>query len=367
MQNATITARPSSETIRSVDRTVVASLQRHRFYPSVSVLFTTTSGAVLATADVVRMHQLLREAESRVRAAAPAEEADAIVEQLQRLAMTARRAPAGRAMGLFASRVHAQLVELPVTVEDRVVVDATFATRDLVRALRFVDRFRLLVLDMHGLRLLEGHAGRLEEVPLDPFPDVDTSHRGDRSGLFGRDRSDVRDAVLHARIRSADLALAGRRVVEPLPVVVAAVERHLALFRARSAEAPTVVGEIVGSHRRTPASRLARLAAPVIEESHRRRSAMALARLNVGADKGRIVTGIDAVWRAASAGRVGLLCVEQNLTVPEFTHPRDRLSPPIDDIVDELIELVTLTEGEVVMVDDGQLADRQGVAALVSG
>jgi hypothetical protein len=366
MSITTAPIRSSSDAVRTLDRALVTRLQLHRHYPSVSVLLTTTPGSSLATDDVVRMHHLLRLAERRVRDAASPEQAHAVMRHLQQLAVAARRSPAGRAVALFASPAHAEAVQLPVTVEDRVVVDATFASRDLVRALRAVDRFRLLVLDLHGFRILEGHGGRLDEIPVDPFPDARPGGREDRSGMFGRDRSDVRDAVLHARIRAADLALASRRVAEPLPLVIAGVERHLAMFRARSAEAPTVVGAIVGSHRRTPASRLARLAGPVIEEFHRRRTAMALARLDVGIDRGRVVSGIDAVWAAALTGRVQLLCVEENLTVPTPAPADVAASAAIDDIIDELVELVTLADGDVAFIDDGSLSAHSGVAALVA-
>ena len=365
MSIATAAIRSSSDAVRTLDRALVTRLQLHRQYPSVSVLLTTTPGTTLASDDVVRLHHLLRLAERRVRAASP-EQADAVMRHLQQLAVAARRSPAGRAVALFASPAHAEAVQLPVVVEDRVVVDATFASRDLVRALRSVDRFRLLVVDLHGFRILEGHAGRLDEVPVDPFPNARARGREDRSGMFGRDRSDVRDAVLHASIRVADLALATRRVAEPLPLVIAGVERHLAMFRARSAEAASVVGDIVGSHRRTPASRLARLAGPVIDEFHRRRTAMALLRLDVGIDRGRVVSGIDAVWTAALAGRVQLLCVEEHLTLPAPSPAGLAASAPIDDIVDELVELVTLADGDVAFVDDGRLSDHSGVAALVS-
>jgi hypothetical protein len=345
--------RSSSDAVHTLDRALVTRLQLHRQYPSVTVLLTTTPGSTFATDEVVRLHHLLRLAERRVRESASPEQADAVMRHLQQLAVAARRSSAGRAIALFASPAHAEAVQLPVTVEDRVVIDATFASRDLV-----------LVLDLRGFRILEGHAGRLDEVPVDPFPDARTSGRDDRSGMFGRDRSDVRDAVLHASIRAADLALARRRMAEPLPLVIAGVERHLAMFRARSAEAPTTVGDIVGSHRRTPASRLARLAGPVMEEFHRRRSAMALARLDVGIDRGRVVSGIDAVWTAALAGRVQLLCVEEHLTVPAPAEV-GVAAAPIDDIVDELVELVTLADGDVAFVDDGRLSDHSGVAALV--
>jgi hypothetical protein len=109
----------------------------------------------------------------------------------------------------------------------------------------------------------------------------------------------------------------------------------------------------------------------VIDDHHRRRNAMALARLEIGVERGRVVSGIDDVWVAALRRQVGMLCVEESFTVQGAGHRPSPggtggVTPDADDLVDELIEAVSLSGGEVVLVDDGRL-DRHGrVAALIA-
>lgn len=359
-----------------LDLGLLTGLQRCRAYPSVSVLLTTTPGAVLASGDVVRLHQLVERAQRRLSSEPAGDRVDTVVARLRALAVAVRRSPTDRGLALFASESRAEAVHLGVMVDDRVVVDPTFATRDLVRAVHGNPRYRILVLSERSARLFEGWSTGLSEVTTGGFPVAAgrVADRSDRSRRFGRERSDRRDAALRAQMRAVDVALAARRAREPLPLVAAGVPRQLALFREMSSEAGSVVGEIRGSHERTPIARLGRLARPVMERHRKVVGLTALARLDAVRERARLVEGIDAVWAAAVEGRIGLLCVEEGFTLPARVAAGGRQLVPaadvehpevLDDTIDEVIEMVSAAGGEIVLVEDGALASRQHVAALL--
>lgn len=358
-----------------VDRAVLGRLQRCRAYPPVSLLLTTTPGPFLASRDVIRLQRLLLEAQRRLGCELASDDIDDVLARVRQLAVGVRRVPAGRGVALFANASHSEAVQLAVAVEDRVVVDPTFATRDLARSLRANPRYRLLVLAEQGCRLYEGRFTGLSEVTTDGFPVASAPMAAGqaRSHRLGRERSDRRDA-LQASLRTIDAALEARRARDPLPLVVAGVARQLALYRARSSEAGSIVGTISGSHGRTTPARLAVLAAPVIEAAGHARGADALARLEIARNRGRLVEGIDAVWVAAVERRVGLLCVEETFALPARVAPGGRRLTPaadidhpevFDDTVDELIEMVSNAGGEVAIVEDAALASHQRVTALL--
>lgn len=150
--------------------------------------------------------------------------------------------------------------------------------------------------------------------------------------------------------------------------------RQLGLFRAVSSEAGSVVGEIRGSHERTPLARLGPLARPLIERHRRSLVLAAIARLDGARDQARLVEGIDQVWTAAIEDRIGLLCVEEGFTQPaQVVAGGRRLVPAtdvehpdvLDDTIDEVIGLVCAAGGETVLVEDGALASRRRVAAVL--
>jgi hypothetical protein len=369
---------PQPEVSRVIDRALVRRLQQQSCNPSVSVLLTTTPGSEIVTRDVIRLYRLLDEAHHQLRREPGVTEGQSqhIVGLLRRLAVVARRGPAARGLALLVSDVHAEAIHLPGCVEDRVVIDPTFATRDLVRALEVNPRYRLLVLAQRGARLFEGQPDLLEEIVADGFPVacLTPDPRKDRSTRFGRDRSDRRDAAIHAQLRSVDAALAARNASEPLPLLVSGVRRQLALFRATTTQAHTMVGQILGSHGRATPIQLAQMAKPEIQRHQRSRTDRAMSRLHKEGDRRRLANGIDRVWAAAADGRVALLCVEEGYVVParvgvdgRHLHPIPYATPgSLDDAIDELVEMVSLVGGEVVLVEDGTLSAERRVAALLS-
>jgi prepilin-type processing-associated H-X9-DG protein len=80
------------------------------------------------------------------------------------------------------------------------------------------------------------------------------------------------------------------------------------------------------------------------------------------------VFGASAVGKAAAAGHVHLLVVEESFTVPGHTiggsGPGGAPDGP-DDLVDDLIATVLLADGHVELVDDGALADVGRIGALL--
>ncbi|NJO69406.1 MAG: hypothetical protein HC830_09115 [Bacteroidetes bacterium] len=71
---------------------------------------------------------------------------------------------------LFVNRHIAELVRLPVEVEDRVVIAESFATRDLVRALHLQKSYFILVISRDKARLIEAYNNQLVREIDDPFP-----------------------------------------------------------------------------------------------------------------------------------------------------------------------------------------------------
>jgi len=105
----TTAATSSRPAVPSFTPGLVTSLQAVEAYPAVSLLMSTTPAPKMLAADVARL--------------------------------------AG--VGVFVSAAFCTVVRLPVPVSDRVVIDPTFATRDLVLALHRTPRHVVLALSPH--------------------------------------------------------------------------------------------------------------------------------------------------------------------------------------------------------------------------
>jgi hypothetical protein len=328
----------------------VVLLQSVRDDPCVSLLATTTPAPRMTEADARTLQRLAGEAGARLaRDGAPAELAGA----LDDLVAAASAEPTGAAIAFYVNRALRQVVRLPVPVPDRVVVDPTFATRDLVRALHRIPRHVVLLLSETDARLLEGVAGTLRPPPRSPFPLTADDDGGD------------------AFLRRVDRSLGTYLRLHPAPLVLVGGQRVVGRFRRMSRNTGRLAGTVSGNLTRAPLSVLVPRIHEVLDTYLLSRQDEALDHLDRRRSRNAVVEGLPAAWLAARRERPEMLAVEEGFTLAarlspdgDFLVPADDVEHPdvVDDVVDELIETVLLRGGWVAFVADGALADAGRVA-----
>ncbi len=329
----------------------VLLLQSVRDDPCVSVLATTSPARRMTDDDARRLQRLVGDAAARLTDDGVADAAD-LVAALEEAAAAAFAGPTGSAIALFVNRVVREVVRLPVPVTDRVVLDPTFATRDLVRSLHRTPRHVALLLSVRSARLLEGVADDLRPPPRSPFPLTVGDGRGRESEA--------------AFLRRVDEALGAHLRLHPAPLVLVGAERTLARFRKLSRNTGRLAGSVTGDLTRAPLPTLAPRIREVLTAYLRSRESEALSALQQRRSRRGVVDGIEAAWLAARWERPEMLAVEEGFCFPARVSPDgDFLTPAadvehpdvVDDAVDELIETVLLRGGWVAFVADGALAE----------
>ncbi len=345
---------------------MVTLLQAIESYPAVSLLMSTTPASRMLPEDAERLLGMARDAEARLMSESLPGVRGTILRPLADLAREAGHGPATEAIAIFVSAATRALVHLNVLVVDRVVVDRTFATRDLVRALHQTPRHVVLTLSQHEARLFDGVGGDLNPAAGRSFPRLasgaETAQRGQR-GMRVQERKSF--------YREVDRALGSYLRVHPAPLVLVGTERELAEFRGLSANLGRLAGFVHGSMVTAPIADLVPRIRLVMEGYLRSRQQEALALLEERASGQRAVSGIASAWLAAQAERPEMLAVEEGYFYParvdvsgELLSPADDVEHPdvIDDAIDELIETVLRRGGWVALVEDGALADHDRVA-----
>jgi len=342
----------------------VVLLQAVRDYPAVSVLLNTAPAPVMEPRDVGRLKAMVADAVQRLRSEDLGPKGHAAVASLERLAARAVNGATSTALGLFASTGTSLAVPLPVAVHERVVVDPTFATRDLVRALHRTPRHLVLVLNSGEARLFQGVGDTLRPALRSSFPLKADPPRGDQ-------RSRGREPDSTAFYRKVDAALGTFLRLHPSPLVLVGPDRALAGFRSVSRNLGRLAGTLEGNLAREPLSDLAVRCKPVLERYLLSRQQDALDLLERRASSGRVVSGMISAWLAARRERPEMLAVEEGMFYPaRISADGDLLLPAtdvehpevIDDAVDELIELVLDRGGWIALVEDGVLGAHERVA-----
>ena len=332
----------------------VTTLQAMRAYPSISLLASTRPGHTMHRDDLAKLQLLAEQAHRRLEAEGlPG--VDPLLGQLDSMVALAAERPTGKAVALFTSAEHSSRVDLSIPVVDRCVIDPTFATRDLVRALHSTPRHAVLLLSAEQSRLLHGSGSTLTPAPGGMFP----LHRrtGDRS-------SGLRPEPITEFLRRVDRALTSALRLHPMPLVLAAAEPTASSFRRASRNTERLAGTIRGNHLTTPAAELVDLIAPVLGDYLRGRGLQALDIIEQRASEGMVLRDIHTAWRAARWERPELLAVEEDYFFPaRLDADGDGLTPAtdvdhpevIDDIVDELIEIVLARGGWIALLPTGAL------------
>lgn len=322
-------------------------------HPCVSVLMPTTPAPRMVIADRERLDGLLDDAERRLAAEVGGDQGR-LVQELRRQARLAQDSSTRRAIGLFVNHRVSRCWTLPVTVHPKVVVEATFATRDLLRAVHRTPPHLVVRVDEFGARVfwVAGRATLLETVerlphgsPRPVAPSTDEAH--DRSELWER----TADCV--ARIREE----------RPAPLVLAGDEVLVGELKADVRLLTRLAGEVVGTRVDVPDD-LFSASALCLQDYLHRRGQQTLGALHdaVTTDPARVLAGLDDCWAAVTTRVPGTLVVERGYVHPRPGGEGGRIAS--HDLIDDLLELALEAGNLIAFVDDAQLLEFGGIALL---
>ena len=317
-----------------------------------------------------RLDALFAEVESRLSLELEPAEVMARIRDLVELAETVDEDRGQSAIALFASADHRAASRLPEPVEDRVVVDDTFATRDLVRAWLRSPSYLVVVLADPGARLFLGR-GRVVREAADRWFPV-RADRSDGPSERGRrhDPGIEREQRRTRLFREVDLGLDEYGPEATGPVFVLGARERAAAFVAASRHRRRIAGVVSrGLPSGETMAHVARTVWPAVEDWLARRQEEAILELEEAMGARRLAAGIDEVWSLARDGRGDLLVVEEGFALAARADGDrlERVEDPrvpgvVDDVVDEVIEAVMNRGGRVAIVADGTLDDRDRIA-----
>ncbi len=351
-------------------------LQQMRGYPALTITLPTHRTSPDNRQDPIRVRNLVTQATDRLLGEFKRREVDPLLTLLERMVSTIDYRHTLDGLALFVNQDFARTFQVPFTLKERVIVDETFATRDLVFALNRSPRYWTLVLSEKPTRLMEGLRDTLVEVTEGEFPMTHEGPGGSAPlpGGFGVRKSAYRDERHRQFFRQVDAAFKPVLADDPLPLAVIGVDRYLAFFSEVTAHRDAILTTLTGSHARTSPHTLAKLVWPLVEANLSARRQQVLAELEHATGERKVASTVGEVWRFAHEGRGALLLVEEGFHYPAVVDASGmRLTPAddptaagvLDDAVDEIIEAVLSKQGRVVFLADGQLAEHQRITLIL--
>jgi hypothetical protein len=285
-----------------------------------------------------------------------------------------------------------QVFGLQRTTPELAVVADSFHTKPLLRFLQSADRFQVLALNLHEIKLFEGNRDALDEIDLAPgVPRTLTEALGEEltephqtvesyGGIGGGsvamrhghgDRKDETDIDTERFFRMVNRAiLESHSQPSGLPLILAALPEHHGHFRKHS-QNPFLLGEGIKIHPDSlPMTKFRESAWNIFQPQYQARLEALADDFAVAKSKGLGQEDVKQVAEAAAAGRIATLLIEADRQIPgringttgevEF---KDLSSPEVDDLLDDLGELVLKTGGRVVVVPADLMPTMTGAAA----
>jgi len=294
-------------------------------------------------------------------------------------------------IAVFGSPGLFQVYALQRTVTELAVVADSFHTKPMRRLMQSGERFQVLGLSLHAMKLYEGNRDALDEIDpaagvprtiiealgeelTEPHQTV-ASYGGTNAGSSMRHghggRKDEADTDADRFFRAVDRAvLEHHSRPTNLPLLLAALPEHHALFRQVS-QNPFLLEEAIGFNPDTvPSEKLREEAWRIFEPRHRARLK------DLGNDfanakpRGLGLDDLQHIATAAVAGRISTLLIESDREIVgrmDAATGRLKLTdiehPDVDDILDDLGEMVLRNGGKVVVVPSAQMPTSTGAAA----
>ncbi|WP_051663980.1 baeRF3 domain-containing protein [Dyadobacter crusticola] len=286
------------------------------------------------------------------------------------------------------------LISLPVQTSELVVVADSFHTKPLRNYLQTVDRFQILSLNLHEMRLFEGNRHSISEIELgEDIPKTLQEALGEEltekhitvasyGGVGGeggnmhhghggkKDETDI-DAERFFRV-VADTVHENFSKPSGLPLILAALPEHHSLFRKVSRNPFLLSDGILSNPQAFTSEQLRTKAWEVMEPEYN-------AQFDTWSDKvcQAIVDQkgsdlISDIVAAATSGRIETLLLESDKIIPgKIVEGSDgqvkttELSDPeVDDLLDDISEIVVKFGGEVIIVPAEKMPVQTGAAAI---
>jgi hypothetical protein len=356
-----------------MNRSDLRRLEAIESYPCVTITMPTHRTHPDNRQDPIRLRNLVQQANDSLVAEVGKRDSGPLLARLDTLVAGVDLRHALDGLALFVNQDYSAAFMIPHTLDERVVIDATFYIRDLVRATNRALRYRVLAIGEKPTRLFEAARDDLNEITAGKFPMVHDRPGGDQRmpGGQGINTSALRDEYLNQFFRGVDAEYRRLTEAEPLPLVLVGIGNHLAAYQAVMADRGHVLTTVSGSHDVTSAHELSRLVWPAAEAAFAEVRQARLSELVEALNGDRVVSGVQGVWTAAVQGRGDTLFVEDGFFYPAalsedgaWVTPTDDTSGPdtMDDAVDEIITAVLDRGGRVVFVEPDALAQAGRIA-----
>jgi hypothetical protein len=281
-------------------------------------------------------------------------------------------------LAIFVSPDRLRTFRLPTTLTEMVQVGDRFFTKPLLRSVSGQNHAFVLALAENEVRLIEVFADlppqeiRVSDMPKDAASASGTASVNSRSYSGRTGGSEGQNTLLRAYCRKIDAALQPVLAGRDEPLILAATDPLLSMFRSVSTHDHLASEAIKTSPVRMTPEELASEARPILDGLHAQTIAEVHGRFDALSGEGRALTDVADAARAATFGAVETLLVDIDSVVPgtvdettgEVTFDAESTAANLG-VVDEIASRVIASGGRVIGVRRDDIPHKGELAAIL--
>jgi hypothetical protein len=339
--------------------------------PCVSIIFNTHRTKPDNLKDPIVLRNLIKEAEARLSKEYDKHISEVIGGRLHGLAEQFNHNYNLDSMVIYANPEMIEFTRLPVQVEDRVIIDDTFATRDLIRAMDEEARYYVLVLSRQQARLIEAYNDKVVKELDGEFPITDYKFTTDKLKLT---MAQGQDHLIEEFFNQVDKRMQEAVNGNPLPLVLASETRNYDHFMKVVDKPGMVIGHINKNRDDAEAHHIVTDAWKTVHEVVKARQQERVSELKKAVSAGMVLSDFSDIWRAIEEGRGQTLFVKKGFFQPARVEEGGRITPVdnadrnkpdvVDDVIDEMIERNLAHGGDTVFLEGDELVEFQNAALI---
>lgn len=271
---------------------------------------------------------------------------------------------------IYVNNDFAEYTRLPIEVEDRVVIDNTFVTRDLIRAMHSEFTYYVLVLSRDQARLIEAYGDRIVNEIKGDFPmsnSLFTTDKAKSSTNKGQDN------LIEEFFNRVDKNVLASVKDNNLPILLATEIRNFSHYSKVADKKEFIIGYISGNRDDDNAQKIVEDSWLIMSDLIKEKSSKRIVELKKAVSGRKVLTDFNEIWNAMQYGKGKTLFIKVGFFQPiiikdnqiQLMDTKSRTHGNyIDDIIDEMIELNMAYGGDVVFVKGKELNRYNGLALL---
>lgn len=323
--------------------------------------------------DAIRLRSLVQDVEKRLHEDYELRFARAVMEKVEAAADSIDHNHNQEGLVIFVNDEDvSEVARVPIALENRIIVDPTFATRPLLRAMQQDAAYYVLVLDRRKARLLEAYNDQFVNEMAGEFPIENTDNYSTNKHKLTMAKGT--DNLIETFFNRVDKEVLKVIHQNPKPMLICTEERNYYHYRKIADKREVIIGHLNKNRMDEKAGHIIKDAWPIVKDYNQKKNEERINELRQAVNSGQFMSDYNDIWRAIRMGRGRTLFVQEGLFQPAKITEDDRLElvdedrttekGVIDDIIDDMIEENLRYGGDNVFLSEGELDDFQGLALV---